>query len=75
MSSLVQSVGVQLNRALEELGARPTKVVKLDTRSSRGAGKQEAEGLSDASRANVEEMLKAGMSAVATVVEKDFNRG
>ena len=69
MANLVQSVGVQLNRALEELGARPLKAVKPDARSSKGAGKQETEGLSDASRVHVEEMLKAGMSAVASVVE------
>ena len=66
MANLVQSVGVQLNRALEELGARPTKAVKP---ASKGTGKQDADGLSEASRAHVEEMLKAGMSAVATVVE------
>ena len=69
MSSLVQSVGVQLNRALEELGARPAKAVKPDARSAKGNGKQDGEGLSESSRVHVEEMLKAGMSAVATVVE------
>ena len=72
MASLAQSVGIQLNRALEELGARPAKAVKPDSRSAKGAGKQDAEGLSEASRANVEEMMQAGMGAIATVVETRF---
>ena len=71
-ASLVQSVGVQLNRALKELGARPAKVVKPDSRSCKGAGKQDPEGLNEASQANVEEMLRAGMGAVASVVETRF---
>ena len=69
MANLVQSVGVQLNRALEKLGARPAKVVKPESRAAKGNGKHDGEGLSESSRAHVEEMLKAGMSAVATVVE------
>ena len=69
MSSLAQTVGIQLSRALDELGARPAKSTKPDTRSAKGTGKQDGDGLSDASRAHVEEMLKAGMGAVATCVE------
>ena len=38
-----------------------------------GAAKQDVDGLSESSRANVEEMLKAGMGAVATVVETRIN--
>ena len=70
MANLVQAVGVSLNRALEELGARPAKAGKATSQArASGAASQNVDGLSESSRANVEEMLKAGMGAVATVVE------
>ena len=70
MSNFVQSVGVSLNRALVEMGARPGKVSKAEAPSQKGQGRPDTEGLSEASRAHVEEMLKAGMSAVANVMEQ-----
>ena len=70
MANLVQSVGVSLNRALEEPGARPAKAGKATAQArASGAASQNVDGLSESSRAKVEEMLKAGMGAVATVVE------
>ena len=68
-ANLVQAVGVSLNRALEEIGARPAKSSRPVDSKAKGAGKQDPDGLSESSRTHVEEMLKAGMGAVATVVE------
>ena len=73
-ANLMQNVGSAISKAVEDV-TKPQKVAKAaSTAGASRAAAESSDGLSENGRRNVQDMLKAGMIAVAEKMELRFSK-